>query len=122
MYDDRLALFWADGTNGTGVPAAIDIMGRVTSGFNERQLQSVRQLPTPDDIPNACPQNFNLVSDCFAAISFDSLPTTENTSVPTNYTIHLDGGIFHVDVVRHLSDFEKRVLPLQWAVDSVSAR
>lgn len=122
VYDHNLAFIWADGTNGAGIPAPTDIMSRVTSGFNERQLQSVRQVASPDDIPNACPQNFNLLSECFAAVSFNSLPTAENASIPLNYTIHVDGGLSHIDVVRHTSDFEKRILPLQWAIDSVSIR
>lgn len=111
---------WADGTNGTGSPTATDIMSHITNGFSERQLQGIKRVSSSDEISDACPQNFNLVSECFVAVSFNSLPTAENTSIPLNYTILSDGGLFHIDVVRHTSDYERRIMPLQWAIDSVS--
>lgn len=121
VYDGSLALIWADGTNGTGSnPSAHDIMALVTRGFNGRQLSSVRQLDSPADIPDACPQNFNLFSECYSAVAFNSLPGPEGL-LPLNYTLRADGGLFHIDVFRHTSDYEERILPLQWAIDSVSA-
>lgn len=119
QFDGSLALIWADGTNGTGIPSPDDIMAHVTSGFSSSQLRSVKKVATPEDIAAQCPQNFNLFSECFAAVSFDAMPTTSNSSQPINYTIHADGGLFHIDVVHHASDFEERILPLQWAVDQV---
>ncbi|KAI0066620.1 P-loop containing nucleoside triphosphate hydrolase protein [Artomyces pyxidatus] len=117
-FDGSLSLVWADGTNGTGTPSPDDIMSRVTRDFSPRQLRAVKRVASPDDIPATCPQNFNLFSECFAAIAFNSLPpTTNNASLPVNYTIRADGGLFHIDVKRHNSDYELRVLPLQWAVD-----
>ena len=114
-------MIWADGTNGTGTnPSAHDIISHVTSGFSSKQLRAVRQLDAPDDIPSACPQNFYLFSECFAAVAFNSLPGP-NDSLPLNYTLRADGGLFHIDVTKHTSDYEKRLLPLQWAVDSVRA-
>ena len=96
-------------------------MARVTSGFTGDQLATVHRLETSDDIVDACPQNFNLFSECFAAVSFDSFPSATGGNASTlNYTIFVDGGLIHVDVEDHSSDYEKRVLPLQWAVDSVS--
>ena len=119
-YDGKLALVWADGTNGTGSnPSAQDIISHVTRGFSAKQLSGVRQLDHPDDIPSACPPNFNLFSECFAAIAFNSLPGSDG-SLPLNYTIRADAGLFHIDVTKHTSDYEERLLPLQWAVDSVS--
>lgn len=115
----KLSLYWADETNGTGILSPSDIMNRVTSGFNDRQLGLVHQLSSRDEIVQTCPQNFNLFSECFAAVVFDSMPTAANATAPVNYTILVDGGLFHVDVVRHTSDYEERVLPLQWALDSV---
>lgn len=35
-----------------------------------------------------------------------------------NYTIRIDGGRTAVDVEKHTSDYEKVVLPVQWAVDT----
>ena len=92
-------------------------MARVTSGFTDAQMKIVHQVQTKNDITLACPQNFNLFSECFAAVSFDELPGGGNGTM--NYTIFVDGGLEHVDVEKHSSDYEERVLPLQWAIDSV---
>jgi len=119
QFDLSLSLIWADGTNGTGSPSADDIMAHITQGFTSSQLNAVKKATTPDEIPSFCPQNFNLFSECFAAVAFNHLPTSANDTNPIDYTIRADGGLFHVDVVRHTSDFEKRVLPLQWAIDKV---
>lgn len=94
-------------------------MSRVTAGFTSSQLRAVKKVTTPDDISSACPQNLNLFSECFAAISFDGIVATGNDTSAINYTIRADGGLFHIDVQRHNSDYEKRILPLQWAVDQV---
>ena len=94
-------------------------MSRITRGFSDRQLHAITQVESPAQIPEACPQNFNMFSECFAAISFNTLPTAENASTPLNYTILADGGLFHIDVERHTSDYERRIMPLQWAIDSV---
>ncbi|KAI0778957.1 P-loop containing nucleoside triphosphate hydrolase protein [Trametes elegans] len=117
-YDGSLAFYWADGTNGTGSnPSAQDIIFRITRDFNGRQLGNVHKLASPEDIPSACPQNFNLFSECFAAVAFNSLPGPDGT-LPLNYTLRADGGLFHIDVTKHSSDYERRLLPLQWAIDS----
>lgn len=121
VFDGSLALAWADGTNGTGTnPSAHDIISRVTRSFSDKQLDAVQQLDSPADIPLACPQNFNLFSECFAAVAFNSLPGPDGT-LPLNYTLRADGGLFHIDVTKHNSDYERRLLPLQWAIDSVSS-
>ncbi|THH01206.1 hypothetical protein EW026_g1452 [Hermanssonia centrifuga] len=119
QFDGSLSLIWADSTNNSAFPSPHDIISHITSGFSSNQLRAVRQVDSVDDIPSACPPNFNLFSQCFAAISFDSFPTSASDDVrPINYTIHADGGLFHIDVVRHKSDYEERLLPLQWAIDS----
>ncbi|EDR15973.1 uncharacterized protein LACBIDRAFT_187302 [Laccaria bicolor S238N-H82] len=114
-----LSLIWADGTNGQSNPLPKDIIARITSQFTPSQLNAVKQVSSPTDIPAACPQNFNLFSECFAAVAFYDIPANVNgsTSAPVNYTIWADGGLMFVDVVKHRSDFEKRILPLQWAID-----
>jgi hypothetical protein len=94
-------------------------MAHVTRGFTSSQLNAVKKAATPGDILSFCPQNFNLFSECFAAVAFNYLPTSANDTNPIDYTIRADGGLLHIDVVHHTSDFEKRVLPLQWAVDQV---
>ncbi|KAG1763849.1 hypothetical protein EDD22DRAFT_482473 [Suillus occidentalis] len=116
-FDGSLALVWADGTNGAGTPSAQKIMARITSNFTPNQLQAVKQVATPADIPSQCPQNFNMFSQCFAGIAFNSLPINATDTAPINYTIIADGGLAHINVYSHTSDFETRMLPLQWALD-----
>jgi hypothetical protein len=93
-------------------------MDHITSGFSEKQLSGLQQVASPADIPFACPQNFNLRSTCFAALAFNDIPSPSEGR-PINYTIRADGGLIFVDVVKHTSDYEVRLLPLQWAVDKV---
>ena len=120
QFDGSLSLIWADGTNGTGSPSANDIMAHITQGFTRSQLNAVKKAATPNDIPVFCQQNFNLFSQCFGAVAFNYLPTSTNDTNPINYTIRADGGLAFIDVVHHSSDFEKRIMPLQWAVDQVN--
>ncbi|KIK34697.1 hypothetical protein CY34DRAFT_621910, partial [Suillus luteus UH-Slu-Lm8-n1] len=117
QFDGSLALVWADGTNGTGTPSAEQIMARITSNFTPNQLQAVKQVATPADIPPQCPQNFDLSSQCFAGIAFNYLPMNATDTIPINYTISADGGLLYINVYSHTSDFETRILPLQWALD-----
>ncbi|KAG1747606.1 hypothetical protein EDB19DRAFT_1685642 [Suillus lakei] len=117
QFDGSLALIWADGTNGTGTPSAEQIMARITSNFTPNQLQAVKQVATPADIPAQCPENFNLFSECFAGIAFNYLPMNATDTTPINYTISADGGLAYINVYSHTSDFEIRILPLQWALD-----
>ncbi|KAJ7083358.1 hypothetical protein B0H15DRAFT_422992 [Mycena belliarum] len=117
QFNDVGTLVWADATDGTGQPSPADIMARVTRGFSGAQLRLVKQAASGTQLPFECPQNFNGFSECYAAVIFNAVPASPTT--PINYTILADSGLFHVDVVRHKSDFETRVLPLQWAVDQV---
>ncbi|KAF9260869.1 P-loop containing nucleoside triphosphate hydrolase protein [Marasmius fiardii PR-910] len=118
QFDEKLALIWVDATNQSGSPTPSDIMARVTQKFTPLQKNAVRQVRSPSDIPAICPQNFNLFSECFAGIVFQDIPSVGNADFtrPVNYTIRADGGLFLIDV-NHNSDFEKRILPLQWAID-----
>lgn len=153
VFDPTLALIWADGTNASSDthPSAADVMSLVVQSLRPEHRSAVRQVDSPDAIAPACPQNFNLFSECFAAIAFTNFPIPSNASnflslsvssptqagplnsapngtevlPPTsllNYTIRADAGLGFIDVVKHGSDFERRVLPLQWAVDSVRDR
>ncbi|KAI0042590.1 P-loop containing nucleoside triphosphate hydrolase protein [Auriscalpium vulgare] len=116
-FDGSLSLVWADGTDGAGSPSPSAVMAHITRAFSPKQLRAVKQVASPEDIPSTCPQNFNLFSECFAAVAFNSVPASSNASLPVNYTIRADGGLWHIDVVRHSSDYENRILPLQWALD-----
>ncbi|KAH7911599.1 hypothetical protein BJ138DRAFT_1062831 [Hygrophoropsis aurantiaca] len=120
QFDGSLALIWADGTNGTGSPSADAIMSHITSGFTSNQLKAVKKVATPADIPSNCPQNFNLYSECYAGVAFNYLPTSPTDTTPINYTISADGGLVYINVYSHTSDFEERILPLQWALDQAS--
>ncbi|KAH8091365.1 P-loop containing nucleoside triphosphate hydrolase protein [Cristinia sonorae] len=118
VFDPSLALVWVDTTNNTAFPAPSDIISLATSSFSPQQLAAVKKLDSPDELVSTCPQNFNLLSKCFGAVVFNSFPATNPEDVqPFNYTILADGGLSHVDVVAHKSDYEVRLLPLQWAVD-----
>jgi hypothetical protein len=94
-------------------------MTRITSNFGPNQLHAVKQVVSPADIPSQCPQNFNGFSQCFAAIAFNYLPMNATDTTPIDYTISGDGGLIYVNVYSHTSDFETRILPLQWAIDQV---
>jgi len=118
-FDGSLALIWADATQGIGVPTPDDIMTLVTFGFTASQMRAVKKLDDAEEIPLMCPQNFNGFSECYAAIVFEQVPLPEDLS-GFQYTIRADIGLYYINVMRHTSDFEKRILPLQWAVDQVS--
>jgi ATP-binding cassette subfamily A (ABC1) protein 3 len=94
-------------------------MARITSNFGQNQLRAIKQVGTPADIPPQCPQNFNGFSECFAAIAFNHLPMNATDTSPIDYTISADEGLIYVNVYSHTSDFETRILPLQWAIDQV---
>lgn len=119
QFDGSLALIWADGTDGTGNPSASAVMAHITSGFSEYQMNAVKQVASPADIPSQCPQNFNLISECYAGMAFNYLPVSSTDTTPINYTISADGGLVYVNVYSHTSDFETRILPLQLAIDEV---
>jgi ATP-binding cassette subfamily A (ABC1) protein 3 len=94
-------------------------MDHITASFSSKQLSSVRKVARPSDIPSQCPQNFNGLSQCFAAIAFNDIPAHGSAAKPVNYTLRADSGLGHIDVFKHTSDYELRILPLQWAVDQV---
>lgn len=119
QFDGKTILIWADGTNGTSDPSPKDIIARITSDFTPKQLSAVQQIDDPAQIPATCPQNFNLFSQCYAAVAFYNLPSNGSFTNPVNYTILADGGLFYINVHKHTSDYEKRILPLQWSIDKV---
>ncbi|KAF8204239.1 hypothetical protein K438DRAFT_1757492 [Mycena galopus ATCC 62051] len=123
QFRDVGTLLWADATDGNSQPSPTDIMARVTSGFSASQLSAVKKASSGAELPFECPQNFHGFSECYAAVVFYDIPA-EVTS-PVNYTILADSGLFHIDIVRHTSDFETRAIielrtgvtvptPLEW--------
>lgn len=117
QFDGSSPLIWADGTDGTSSPSPTAVMAHITASFSSKQLSGVRKVASPSDIPSQCPQNFNLLSECFAAVAFNDIPANGSAARPVNYTIRADAGLGHIDVIKHTSDFELRILPLQWAID-----
>jgi len=123
LFDGTLPLIWTDTTNSTSFPRPNDIISHLASNFTSIQLAAVKQVQNRSELLLACPQNYNGITPCFAAIEFVNTPSvnaSDSVSGPMEYVIHADAGLGHVDVVAHTSDFEDRILPLQWAIDSVS--
>lgn len=118
-FDHSLYFPWVDNTNGTGALSADDIMARVTRGFSGKQLGATRKL-TNEEMSVLCTQNPSSKSQCFAGIIFEHIGAADS-NFPVNYTIIADSSLGFVDVRGHKSDYERRILPLQWAVESVSA-
>lgn len=96
-------------------------MNRVTKDFSSKQLGSVFKTDY-SELATLCCENFAGSSSCFAAVSFEALPAEGSNGGQTlNYTIRADSGLNYIDVKGHTSYIEKRILPLQWAIESVSA-
>ena len=120
QFDGSLKLVWADNTGGAGSPSADDIVTHITREFSNKQLAAISKVEKTDDIPVQCPENFNLFSECFAGLSFEYLPSGPTDTRQINYTILADGGYGYINAIKHTSDYELYVLPLQWAVDQVT--
>lgn len=120
-YDGSRPFVWADNTGGAGFITAANIMDHVTVNFTEKQRANFRKLNSTDDVRDTCILNFSGASSCFAAITFEAIPTDAVTDARgINYTIHTDTQFFNVDVKRHDNEFDARILPLQWGIDRVS--
>ena len=125
QFDGTTSLMWTVNTDSTSFPAPKDIISHLTSSFTHSQLAAVKQVKGISELLSACPQNYNGATPCFAAIEFVNTPSanaSDSVSGPMEYIIHVDAGLSRIDVVGHKSDFENRILPLQWAIDSVGAR
>jgi len=123
QFDGGMPLIWTDTTNSTTFPTPKDIISHLTSNFTPIQLAAVKQVQDRSKLLLACPQNYNGVTPCFAAIEFVNTPSanaSDSVSGPMEYIIRADAGLSRIDVVKHTSDFENIILPLQWAIDSVS--
>ena len=116
--DHTLYLPWVDHTNGSGAFSADDVMARVTRGFSGKQLGATTKV-SEDEMGRLCTQNPSGKSRCFAGVIFDSIGATDNVYA-VNYTLRTDSSLGYVDVRAHKSDYELRMLPLQWAIESVS--
>lgn len=116
-----MPLVWVDSTNGSGTPSAEAIMQRVMLPFGHKQRNNVKRVESADEVPSTCPENFIGLSQCYAVVVFEGLPTEgdpESSKQPFNYTLRADSGLYYINVVKHTSSFEERVMPLQWAIES----
>ncbi|KAG8983110.1 hypothetical protein FRB90_006304, partial [Tulasnella sp. 427] len=111
-------LAWIDITDGTGSPSADQIMDFVTRPLSSSRRQSVVKVDSLDDLAMSCPTNYNGRSSCYAGVIFNGLPPSNDTESPIYYIIRGDMGQTYVNVKRHTGDFEKNLLPIQWAIDS----
>ncbi|KAF8590206.1 P-loop containing nucleoside triphosphate hydrolase protein [Ramaria rubella] len=100
------------------------------NGFSECfAAVAFTSFPTPTNVTLIPPSNssalppFNVTAGGIpdGLNPLDTAPNGTNVLPRTsllNYTIQGDAGLGFIDVVGHKSDFERRVLPLQWAIDS----
>ena len=122
QFDGKSKLVWADYSYGSS-PTPADVMERITANFTSAQRDAVKQVD-PGSIFSECPQNYHGYTPCFAAIAFQNIPFV-NASVDSRlnpdveYTIFADWGLRYINVEKHTSDLEQRVMPLQWEIDKV---
>ncbi|KAJ3895377.1 hypothetical protein GG344DRAFT_73232 [Lentinula edodes] len=109
-FDGSISLVWADGTNisSTSGVTPTAIISHISSDFNDAQRNAIRKVASPSAIPSQCPQNFNLFSECFAAVAFYDIPSPGTG--PINYTILADGGLAIVE----LQTGVQLPTPLEW--------
>ena len=122
QFDGRSNLIWADYSVGDyyGSPTPTEVMERITANFTTTQRSAVKKVD-PEDIFSECPQNYRGYTPCFAAIAFQNIPFQNGSGVSRNveYTIYADWGLGYINVEKHTGDLEKRIMPLQWEIDSV---
>ncbi|KDR85851.1 hypothetical protein GALMADRAFT_389530 [Galerina marginata CBS 339.88] len=117
-FDGSRPIVWADNSGGSGYISAKNIMSHVTANFTSKQLAGVMQVQSDQALSDSCLSNFNGASGCFITVSFDAIPTASPSDIRAlNYTIRSDYGSHHVDVAKHTSDLETKVIPMQWAID-----
>lgn len=95
-------------------------MNHVTSGFSSKQLNGVIEVEDTASLFDICISNANGASPCFVALTFEDIPTASvSDKRALNYTFWAGSGAYRVDVVKHTSDLETILVPLQWAVNQV---
>ncbi len=119
QFDGKTTLIWADNTDGNSSPTPKEVVSRLTAKFTPLQRAAVKEV-NASDIFASCPQNWRGFTQCFAAIEFADIPSLNGSSgTLVNYTIYGDVGLEYINVEKHTSDFEQRILPLQWEIDKV---
>ena len=119
QFDGKTTLVWADNTDGNSSPSPKEVVARLTAKFTPVQRAAVKEV-NASDIFASCPQNWRGFTQCFAAVEFADIPSlNESSLIWVNYTIYGDFGLEYINVEKHTSDFEHRILPLQWEIDKV---
>ena len=116
-FDGKLALVWIDNTTTPANPTPRAIIDRLAVNFNAYQRSAVQELAAADGLRDECQQNWSGTSPCYAAIWFNNV---QAGSGAIDYTLLVDEGLGDtIDVDGQKSDYQKRVLPIQWAIDKV---
>ncbi|TFK42145.1 hypothetical protein BDQ12DRAFT_703521 [Crucibulum laeve] len=117
VFNPSRSIVWVDNTGDPTGLATQTIMSQVTRGFSDTQLNSVHRFNSTSQINSLCVTSFNGASPCFVAISFDVIPNVlAGDTRPVSYTIRTPE-MAHVDVIKHDSDVELSLIPIQWAVN-----
>lgn len=103
-----------------GAPDGSTAHTLVTTALSSTGVDAnVQYVDAAQDIVTMCPESFGDISPCFAGLVFGDLDVSTGT---LNYTMRGDDGLTQVDPVDLANDdFQKRFLPLQWAIESVRA-
>lgn len=84
---------------------------------SEIPQKNIYKLANRTQLDQHCPENFNQVSGCFAAVVFQTLEWTE-TATNFAYQLRLDNGLYSTNVFNGKASLESHHFPVQWAVDS----
>ncbi|ORX35007.1 hypothetical protein BD324DRAFT_633591 [Kockovaella imperatae] len=103
----------SDSATNETVSTFIDqLMNKVLGGHTG----DIVKLDNASNLARECPENFNLLSECFGALVFDNVDPDSRT---LNYTLRGDFGLVMTNVDQtSKDDVQVRYLPLQWAIDS----
>ncbi|ORY26511.1 hypothetical protein BCR39DRAFT_541062 [Naematelia encephala] len=101
----------AAATNATLDTFFDDLMSKAMTGVSGY----IEKVQNSSSIDRACPQNYNGLSNCFAAVSFGAM---DEAAHELTYTLRSDFGLTSVDVDDHTKDDVQLRLPFQWAIES----
>lgn len=107
-----LKFLWMDESNNATL--AKILIANVTSQIPK---ENVIKVANRTQLDQHCPENFNQVSGCFAAVVFQTLDWT-STTMDFVYQLRLDNGLYSTNVYNGKASLEAHHFPVQWAVDS----
>jgi hypothetical protein len=113
-FNGRHPVIWANISNKTRFISSKDVMVHVPAGFSSSQLNAVKEVTDVDAIFDNCPPK-----KCFATIYFEDFPVSrDDTGRSFNYMMMTDPGRYDMRI-DHNTWAEKKILPLQLAIDQV---